>query len=263
MKLKNRVAIVTGGCNGIGLSIAKRFREEGAFVAILDVEDELKKLNDISKDLGPDSLIVTGDISSLADLKSFYKKIRERFGRIDIVVANAAIHGKGFIGNITESQFDKVTSTNFKGTFFTVTESLALLNENASIILLSSVTADFGFKEMALYGSTKAAIRYMAMAFASELVSVNVRVNSISPGLINTAMPVSGYPKEEIATILKEKIKNVPMRRIGQTSEIASLALFLASDDSLYITGQNINVDGGMSSVFKVQQELLADSIKS
>ena len=261
MKLKNKVAVITGGCNGIGLAIAKLFSENGAKVAILDKETNQEKIAYAKKYLGADCFVEQGDISNMSHLESFYKKIQETYGFIDIVVANAAIHGKGSMGSITEDQFDHVISVNFKGTYFTVTKSLPLLKEGGSIVLISSVTADFGFQEMSLYGATKASIRYLSKAFSAELALKNIRVNCISPGLINTDMPFEGYPINKREEVLNEKIKNVPLNCIGDPKEIANAALFFASDDSKYVTGQNINIDGGMASIFKLSKKILNETL--
>ena len=257
MKLNNKVAVITGGCNGIGLAIAKLFNQHGAKVAIIDKESDPVKIAYARQQMDTNCIIEQGDISKVDDLVSFYHKIETLYGHIDIVVANAAIHGKGALGQITEEQFDNVIGVNLKGTYFTVTKSLPLLKMGGSILLISSVTADFGFQDMSLYGATKASIRYLSKAFSAELVLKNIRVNCISPGLINTEMPFEGYPVNSREQVLHEKIKNVPLNRIGEPDEIAEAALFLVSDDARYITGQNLNIDGGMASIFKLNNTIL------
>ncbi len=207
MKLNNKVVVVTGGCNGIGLSIAKLFSHHGAKVAILDKEADPIKIAFARKQLNANCIIEQGDIAKIDELVSFYDKVKTLYGCIDIVIANAAIHGKGSLENITETQFDRVVAVNLKGTYFTVTKSLPLLKIGGSILLISSVTSDFGFQEMSLYGATKASIRYLSKAFSAELASKNIRVNCISPGLINTDMPFEGYHVNDREEVMNEKIK--------------------------------------------------------
>lgn len=260
MKLLNKISVITGGARGIGLSIAKLFLEEGSIVIIIDkfIDESFK--NEIKIQFDNKKLFYYQiDISNVNEMSLFYDEIKNKFGRIDVLVANAATHGKGLAQNITEEYFDSVVSVNLKGTYFTIAKAIPMLAAFSSIILISSITSEFGFSEMSLYGATKASIRYLAKSFAAELLDKKIRVNCISPGLVDTQMPLYGYNKEDFKIIMEEKTKNVPMKRPANTIEIATCALFLASSDSSYITGQNIAVDGGMSSIFPLTKNLLMD----
>ena len=246
--LTGKVAVVTGGNSGIGLATAKRFREEGAKVAITGRDQ--KTLDEAVKTIGGDVLAVRADVSKLGDLDKFYKAVADKFGRIDIVFANAGIAKFAPFVNSTEELFDETFDINVKGVFFTIQKALPLLNEGASIIINSSVVNETGPHSASIYSATKAAVRSFARTLTTELVDRGIRINVVSPGPITT--PIfgrTGLPKEaldEFATTVKAK---VPMKRFGEPEEIASTVLFLASPEASYITGVDINVDGGLGQV--------------
>jgi NAD(P)-dependent dehydrogenase (short-subunit alcohol dehydrogenase family) len=247
-ELKGKVAVVTGGNSGIGLATAKRFREEGAKVAITGRDQ--KTLDQAVKTIGGDVLAVRADVSKLGDLDKFYKAVADKFGKIDIVFANAGIAKFAPFADSTEELFDETFDINVKGVFFTIQKALPLLNEGASIIINSSVVNETGPHSATIYSATKAAVRSFARTLTTELVDRGIRINVVSPGPITT--PIfgrTGLPKEaldEFATTVKAK---VPMKRFGEPEEIASTVLFLASPEASYITGVDINVDGGLGQV--------------
>jgi NAD(P)-dependent dehydrogenase (short-subunit alcohol dehydrogenase family) len=246
--LTGKVAVVTGGNSGIGLATAKRFREEGAKVAITGRDQ--KTLDEAVKTIGGDVIAVQADVSKLGDLDKFYKIVADKFGKIDIVFANAGIAKFAPFADSTEALFDETFDINVKGVYFTIQKALPLLNEGASIIINSSVVNETGPHSASIYSATKAAVRSFARTLTTELIDRGIRVNVVSPGPITT--PIfgrTGLPKEaldEFATTVKAK---VPMKRFGEPEEIANTVLFLASPEASYITGVDINVDGGLGQV--------------
>jgi NAD(P)-dependent dehydrogenase (short-subunit alcohol dehydrogenase family) len=246
--LTGKVAVVTGGNSGIGLATAKRFREEGAKVAITGRDQ--KTLDEAVKTIGGDVIAVRADVSKLGDLDKFYKIVADKFGKIDIVFANAGIAKFAPFADSTEALFDETFDINVKGVYFTIQKALPLLNEGASIVINSSVVNETGPHSASIYSATKAAVRSFARTLTTELIDRGIRVNVVSPGPITT--PIfgrTGLPKEaldEFATTVKAK---VPMKRFGEPEEIANTVLFLASPEASYITGIDINVDGGLGQV--------------
>src|SRR6267378_3568655 len=237
-KLTGKVAVVTGGNSGIGLATAKRFREEGAKVVISGRDQ--KTLDEAVKTIG-------GDVSKLSDLDRLYKTVAEKFGKIDVLFANAGIAKFALVGDSTEALFDETFDVNVKGVFFTIQKALPLLNEGASIIINSSVANQTGAASASVYAATKAAVRSFARTLTSELVDRGIRINVVSPGPITT--PIfgrTGLPQEAVDEFARGIKERVPMKRFGKPEEIASTVLFLATPESSYITGVDINVDGGM-----------------
>ena len=249
MRLKNKVAVITGGNSGIGLGIAREFKAEGASVAILGRDP--KTLSKAAKELGEETLVVQGDISKMDDLEKLFSQTKERLGEIDILVANAAVLTVQPFGQVDESSFDNTVNINFKGTFFTIQKALPYMKDGASIILISSIAQGKGFAGFSVYSATKAAIRSLARTISAELIGDRgIRVNVISPGPIETpAFGRMGLPEDQIAG-MKEGFKElVPAKRIGTTGEVAKIAALLASPDSSFIVGEEITVDGGLSNL--------------
>jgi NAD(P)-dependent dehydrogenase (short-subunit alcohol dehydrogenase family) len=247
-RLTGKVAVVTGGNSGIGLATAKRFREEGAKVAISGRDQ--KTLDEAVNTIGGDVIAVKGDVSKLADLDKLYKAVAEKFGKIDVLFANAGIAKFAPVGDSTEALFDETFDVNVKGVFFTIQKALPLLNDGASIIINSSVVNETGAAGASVYAATKAAVRSFARTLTTELIDRGIRVNVVSPGPIVT--PIfgrTGLPKEAIDEFARGVVAKVPMKRFGQPEEIASTVLFLATPESSYITGVDINVDGGLGQV--------------
>jgi len=240
--------VVTGGNSGIGLATAKRFREEGARVAISGRDQ--KTLDEAVKTIGGDVIAVRGDVSKVADLDKFYKIVGDKFGKIDVLFANAGVAKFAPFADSTESMFDETFDINVKGVFFSIQKALPLLNDGASIIINSSVVNETGIAAASVYSATKAAVRSFARTLTTELVDRGIRVNVVSPGPITT--PIfgrMGLPKEALDELARDVQTKVPMKRFGKPEEIASTVLFLATPESSYITGVDINVDGGMGQV--------------
>jgi len=247
-RLDGKVAVVTGGNSGIGLATAQLFHQEGAKVAISGRDQ--KTLDAAVKAIGSNVLAVRADVSKLADLDKFYKAVGDKFGKIDIIFANAGIAKFAPFADSTEALFDETFDINVKGVFFTIQKALPLLNDGASIIINSSVVNETGLAAASVYAATKAAVRSFARTLTTELVDRGIRVNVVSPGPITT--PIfgrTGLPQDAIDQLAREATTKVPMKRFGKPEEVADTVLFLASPSSSYITGVDINVDGGMGQV--------------
>ena len=241
-KLQGRVALVTGGTEGIGLAIAKLFVEEGAYLFITGRRQ--RELDEAVKTLGDNVAGIQGDVANMADLDRLYENIGRAKGRIDVLVANAGVGEFAAFGKATEEHFDKLFDINVKGTFFTVQKALPLLVEGGSVILIGSVASVKGTSSFGVYGATKAALRSFARTWTTELKERRVRTNVLSPGPIKT--PLSDrLSSDAIARI----VSTVPMGRMGGPDEIARAALFLASDDSSFVTGIELFADGGRGQV--------------
>jgi NAD(P)-dependent dehydrogenase (short-subunit alcohol dehydrogenase family) len=240
-KLQGKVAVITGGTTGIGFATAKLFVAEGAYVFITGRRP--KELDEAVKAIGSNVTGVQGDISKLDDLDRLYETVKAR-GRIDVVFANAGIGGFVTLGAVTEEFYNNIFNTNVKGTLFTVQKALPLLNDGASIILNGSVASVKGTPGFWVYGASKAALRNFVRAWAVELKDRRIRSNVLSPGPTDTPIIVE-QPAEAIARI----VSTIPMGRMGEPEEIAKAALFLASDDSSFITGIELFVDGGRAQI--------------
>ena len=241
-KLQGRVALVTGGTEGIGLAVAKLFVEEGAYLFITGRRQ--KELDEAVKTIGDNVAGIQGDVANMADLDRLYETIGRAKGRIDVVVANAGVGEFAAFGKATEEHFDKLFDINVKGTFFTVQKALPLLVEGGSVILIGSVASVKGTSSFGVYGATKAALRSFARTWTTDLKERRVRTNVLSPGPIKT--PLSDrLSSDAIARI----VSTVPMGRMGEPDEIARAALFLASDDSSFVTGIELFADGGRGQV--------------
>jgi NAD(P)-dependent dehydrogenase (short-subunit alcohol dehydrogenase family) len=240
-KLAGKVAVITGGTTGIGLAAAKLFVSEGAYVFITGRRQ--KELDEAVNKIGSNVTGVQGDVSKLADLDRLYETVKTK-GRIDIVFANAGVGEFAPLEKITEEHFDKIFDINVRGTLFTVQKALPLLNDGGSIILTGSVASMKGTPAFGVYGASKAAIRNLVRAWTVELKDRRIRSNVLSPGPIDTPL-VADAPPESIAQI----VSTIPMGRIGEADEVAKAALFLASDDSSFVTGIELFVDGGRAQI--------------
>jgi len=248
MKLKDKVAVITGGNSGIGLSIARLFKAEGAKIAILGRDKTT--LEAAAQHLGADTLTVQGDVSRIADIEQLYRETIAVFGKIDVLVANAGVVKPRPCTDVDEANFDETADINFKGTFFTVQRAVPHLNKGASVILTGSIAGQIGMAGMSVYSATKAAIRSLARTFSAELLPKGIRVNNLSPGPIQTPIfSKMGLSQEEIDGFGKQIMTQVPMGRFGESDEMAKAALFLASSDSSYIAGIDLVADGGMSQI--------------
>jgi NAD(P)-dependent dehydrogenase (short-subunit alcohol dehydrogenase family) len=247
-KLDGKVAVVTGGNSGIGFATAKRFVDEGAYVFITGRRQ--KELDEAVKKIGRNVSGVHGDVSKGEDLDRLYATVKKEKGRVDIVFANAGGGEMAPLGNITESQFDKTFGSNVKGVLFTVQKALPLMREGGSIILNASIVSSKGMPGMSVYSATKAAVRSFARSWTMDLKDRKIRVNTVSPGPIETP-GIDGLAKtpEERAQFRARLASIVPMGRLGMPDEIAKAAAFLASEESSFITGIELFVDGGAAQV--------------
>lgn len=247
-RLSGKVAVITGGNSGIGLAAAKRFVEEGAKVVITGRRK--KELDDAAAQIGNNVTAVQGDVSRLEDLDLLYSIIKEKHGQIDILFANAGLGRVEPLGTVSEEHFDREFDTNVKGLFFTVQKALPLFRDGGSIILNSSIAGQKGFSGFSVYSATKAAVRSFARTWTSDLKSRKIRVNAISPGPIETPIfGKMGLTDQEFAQFESAILSQSPLGRVGRSEEVAAAAAFLASDESSYITGVDLSIDGGMAQV--------------
>ena len=247
-RFEKKVAVVTGGNSGIGLATAKRLQEEGARVAIAGRSK--KTLDEAAKTLGNGLLAVQADVAVLADIDKLYAEVSQKLGKIDVLFVNAGVGKFAPFADTTEKLYDEQFDINVKGAYFTIQKALPLLNDGASIILNTSVADSKGMANTSAYSATKAALRSLARTAAAELVGRGIRVNTVAPGPIVTPIfERTGLPKEAMDEFAKNVVNIVPMKRFGQPEEVAGVVAFLASQDASYITGVEINVDGGMGQV--------------
>src|SRR5947199_7645370 len=247
-RLEGKIALVTGGSSGIGLATAKRFVNEGAYVFITGRREA--ELARAVKEIGRNVTAVQGDVSNLSDLDRLFAQIKREKGKLDIVFANAGVARLAPLGTISEEHFDSLFNSNVKGLLFTVQKALPLLPDGASIILNASVVASKGLPANSVYSATKAAVRAFARTWTTDLQDRRIRVNAVSPGPIETPglqdLVASAGADEQRWQMLAN---SVPLGRLGTPKEIAKAVVFLASDDSSYITGTELFVDGGMAQV--------------
>src|SRR6476661_1263958 len=247
-KLDGKVALVTGGNSGIGLATAKQFVHEGAYVFITGRRGA--ELAAAVKDIGRNVTGVQGDVSNVADVERLFAQITQEKGKLDIVFANAGVVRYAALGAISEEFFDSIFDTNVKGVLFTVQKALPLLRDGASIILNASMVGSKGFSSNSVYSATKAAVRSFARTWTTDLKDRRIRVNAVSPGSTDTPGLSDLLASGEVGEERKKMISNsVPLGRLGRPDEIARAVVFLASDDSSYITGTELFVDGGIAQV--------------
>ena len=247
-KLEGKIAIITGGNSGIGLATAKRFVSEGAYVFITGRRQ--KEIDAAVSEIGKNVMGIQGDVSNLADLDKLYNTVKDQKGHLDILFANAGIAQFAPLGEISEEHFDNIFHINVKGLLFTIQKALPLFQDGGSIILNASVASSKGVEETSVYSASKAAVRSFARTWTADLRHRKIRVNAISPGPIDTPIFSSLTKNEEQMDQFKNYIVNtVPMGRMGSPDEIAKVVSFLASNESSYITGIELFVDGGLAQI--------------
>ena len=247
-KLQNKVALVTGGNSGIGFATAKLLREQGAKVAISG--RDRKSLDQAVSAIGGGAFGVVADVSSSSDLVKLFSSVSDRLGKIDILFANAGVAKFAPISDTTEALYDEIFDINVRGTYFTVQKSLAHLNDGAAIVINTTFADRVGLPGSSVYAASKAALRSLVRVAAAELVGRGIRVNAVSPGPIATPIfGKLGMAKEAVDELAGLILGRVPMKRLGQAEDIANAVAFLASPEASYITGVELNVDGGAGQV--------------
>ena len=243
-RLSGKNALITGGSTGIGLATAKRFVDEGAYVFITGRREP--ELNAAIKQIGGNVAGVQGDVTNLVDLDQLFAQIKREKAKLDVVFANAGFASFAPLGRITEEHYDSLFNANVKGLLFTVQKALPLMPDAASIILNASIYTSKGFPDWSVYSATKAAVRSFARTWTMDLEDRRIRVNAISPGYTDTP---PWHATDEAEQRIKAISKTVPFGRFGTADEIAKAVLFLASDESSYITGTELFVDGGFAQI--------------
>src|ERR1700709_80528 len=248
-KLKNKVAVITGGNSGIGFGIAEAFKNEGAKGVI--VGRNQKTLDSSVAQLGDNFIAINADVTNIADLERVFKETSEKFGKIDVIVANAGGGAVGTVATFSEADFDKAIDLNLKSVYFTVQKALPYMNDGGSVILIGSNAAHRAYASFTLYGAAKAAVIYLAKGFSSDLLDRKIRANVITPGTTDTPAFDKFVPAEQMDAVKKHFADQMPIGRIGQPVDIGKTAVFLASDDSSFMLGAEILVDGGMTYLSK------------
>jgi NAD(P)-dependent dehydrogenase (short-subunit alcohol dehydrogenase family) len=246
MKLTHKVALITGGTSGIGLETARQFRDQGAQVIVTGVNPQ--RLEAATKELGPDALVIAADLRRPADLDHLIEVIGEKYGRIDVLFANAGGGTAAPLEAVTEEQIDEQFGLNFKGLFFTVQKASPLLIKGSSVILTTSFLNRVGAPGLSILSASKAAVRSLALTLGAELAPRGIRVNAVSPGPINTPFHGKlGLSDADLTAVAAGIEASIPLGRFGEAREIAKTVVFLASDDSSFMTGSEVIVDGGLS----------------
>lgn len=248
-RLKNKIAVITGGNSGIGFGIAREFKQEGAKGAIVGRNQET--LDSSVLELGDNFIGIQADVTKLPDLEKVFRETSEKFGKIDVIVVNAggAVTGANFgsVADIGEEAYDRTMDLNLKSVYFTVHKALPYMNDGGSIILIGSNAGHRAYSSFTLYGAAKAAVIHFAKGFSNDLLSRRIRANVISPGTTDTPVFEKFVPAEQLEVVKNYWAATMPIGRIGQPSDIGKTAVFLASDDSSFILGTEILVDGGMT----------------
>ena len=248
-RLKNKVAVITGGNSGIGFGVAEAFKNEGAKGVIVGRNEHT--LTNAVAQLGDDFIAINADVTNLTDLERVFAATAEKFGKIDVIVANAGGGTIGTVADTSEADYDKTMDLNLKSVYFTVQKALPYMNDGSSIILIGSNAAHRAYASFTLYGAAKAAVIFLAKAFSSDLLAKKIRANVITPGTTDTPAFDKFVPAEQIEAVKQHYAGVMPTGRIGQPADIGKTAVFLASDDSSFLLGAELLVDGGMTYLAK------------
>jgi len=248
-KLQNKVAVITGGNSGIGFGIAEAFRQEGANGAIVGRNPQT--LAESVARLGNEFIGINADVTRLSDLDRTFKETAEKFGKIDVLVANAGAGTTGTVADLSEADYDKTMDLNLKSVYFTVQKALPYMNDGGSIILIGSNAAHRAYPSFGLYGAAKAAVIFFAKSFSNDLLARKIGVNVITPGTTDTPAFDKFVPAEQIEVLKTHFAGAMPIGRIGQPSDIGKTAVFLASDDASFLLGSELLADGGMTYLAK------------
>src|SRR5215469_3128594 len=247
-RFQGKVAVVTGGNSGIGLGVAKAYAQEGARVAITGRNE--KSLEAAAKEIGDGTVAIQSDAGKVAEIEGAFKKISERFGRIDALFVNAGVAKLLPFEKITEELFDETVDINMKGVFFTMQQAIPLMPKGSAIVLNASINAHLGMPGTTVYGASKAAVISMAKTFSAELLERGIRVNAISPGPITSALLARGGMTQEKLQETKDWIESqVPIKRFGTPEEIAAGVLYLTAPESAFVVGAELIIDGGMATL--------------
>jgi len=248
-RLAGKIAIITGANSGIGFATARTFLAEGAARVYITGRRQAE-LDEAAASLGARAVGVQGDVTTYSDLDRLYALVKAQDGRVDVVFANAGYAAPAPLGSLTEDHVDGLLNTNIKGVIWTVQKALPLMGPGSSVILSASIVASKGFSDWSLYSASKAAVRSFARTWSSDLKGRNIRVNAVSPGVIETpAWTESGLPAAQVSGFFEFAASVTPLARIGRDDEVAKVVAFLASDESSFMNGSEVFVDGGMAQV--------------
>lgn len=243
-RFTNKIVVITGGTSGIGLAAAKQFIKEGAKVVVTGRSPQ--SVGDAQNEIGANGVAIAADVTKSDELDSLFQQVREKYGRIDVLYANAGIAKLSSVAETTEDVFDDILNANFRGAYFTVQKALPLLVDGAAIVFTTSWFDEVGIAGTSAVSASKAALRSFVRTLASELIDRNIRVNAVSPGVIETPLfGKLGIPEANVQELGKALLQQIPAKRFGKAEEVATAVAFLASDDASYITGVELAVDGG------------------
>jgi len=243
-RFTNKVVVITGGTSGIGLAAARQFIKEGANVVVTGRNS--RSVGDAQKELNANGVAIAADVTKSADLDSLFKQVREKYGQIHVLYVNAGIAKLGSVAETSEEIFDEIVDANFRGAYFTVQKALPLMSDGGAIIFTTSWFDEVGVAGTSAVSASKAALRNLTRTLASELIGRNIRVNAVSPGVIETALfGKLGLSQADARELGKALLQQIPAKRFGKPEEVATAVAFLASDDASYITGVELAVDGG------------------
>jgi NAD(P)-dependent dehydrogenase (short-subunit alcohol dehydrogenase family) len=243
-RFTNKVVVITGGTSGIGLAAARQFIKEGAKVVVTGRSS--RSISDAQKELDAHGIAIAADVTKSADLDSLFKQVHERHGRVDVLYVNAGVAKLGSVAETTEEVFDEIVDANFRGAYFTVQKALPLMRDGGAIVFTTSWFDEAGVAGTSAVSASKAALRNLTRTLASELIDRNIRVNAVSPGVIETPLfGKLGLSEAGVRELGQALLQQIPAKRFGKPEEVATAVTFLASNDASYITGVELAVDGG------------------